>query len=214
MAAVLVVAAVVAILLLHPFSHNETAGSAANSSPATPSGPASPTASAAVSPTSSASGSVSPTSATGTEKQAATSVAGLLTQSVSDRSAINNAYNDVDRCGPNLTSDAGVFTRAANSRTAILARLAATPGRSALPPALLSDLTKAWQASAAADKALAQWANDESTRGCVPNDTSDPGYQATVTPDTDATTYKQDFIAQWNPIATRYNLTAYQQGQL
>jgi len=138
----------------------------------------------------------------------------MLTQSVSDRSAINNAYNDVDSCGPNLTSDAGVFTRAANSRTAILARLAATPGRSALPPALLSDLTKAWQASAAADKALAQWAGDENTQGCVPNDTSDPGYQATVAPDNEATTYKQDFIARWNPIATRYNLTTYQQTQL
>jgi hypothetical protein len=214
MAAVLVAGAVVAILLLHPFSHNETAGSAANSSSATPSGPASPTTSAPVSPTPSASASVSPTPATGTEKQAATGVAGMLTQSVSDRSVINNAYNDVDRCGPNLTSDAGVFTRAANSRTAILANLAAMPGRSALPPALLSNLTQAWQASAAADKAFATWANDESTQGCVPNDTSNPGYQATVTPDTDATRYKTAFIAQWNPIATRYNLTTYQQDQL
>jgi hypothetical protein len=88
------------------------------------------------------------------------------------------------------------------------------PGRAALPPALISDLTQAWQASIAADQAYAKWANDEVVQGCVQNDTSDPGYQATVTPNENATTYKTAFVTQWNQVAARYGLTQYQQGQL
>ena len=88
------------------------------------------------------------------------------------------------------------------------------PDRSALPRVLLSDLTKAWQASVAADQALARWASDESTHGCVPNNTSDPGYQASIAPDNAATTYKTDFTIQWNPIGTRYGLTTYRPNQL
>jgi len=138
----------------------------------------------------------------------------MLSSSVADRSSIDNAYNDVGSCGPNLNADPGVFTRAANSRRAILASLITMPGRSALPPALVSDLTQAWQASIAADQGFARWANDEITQGCVASDTNDPGYQSTVTPDNEATQYKTDFTAQWNPIAARYGLTTYQQNQL
>jgi hypothetical protein len=138
----------------------------------------------------------------------------MLARSVADRSAIVGAYNDVGRCGPNLASDTGVFTRAANSRTAILANLAAVPGRSARPPALLGDLTKAWRASVAADQALARWASDETAHGCVPDNTSDPGYQASIGPDNAATMDKTAFTTQWNPIATRYGLTTYQPNQL
>jgi hypothetical protein len=211
LAAALVAAAVVFVLLLHPFGHHETAGNAANSSRTTLPASSSPTAS---SPTASASGSVSPTAAAVTERQAASSVAGMLTRSVSDRSAIVSADNDVASCGPNLASDAGVFTRAANSRTAILANLAAMPGRSALPAAVLSDLTKAWQASVAADQSLGRGARHESTHVCVPNDTGDPGYQASTAPDNEATKYKTEFTTRWNPIATRYSLTTYQPNQL
>ncbi len=81
------------------------------------------------------------------------------------------------------------------------------PGRAALPAALVSDLTQAWQASIAADQAYAKWANDEITQGCVANDTSDPGYQATVTPNANATKYKTAFVGQWNPVAAQYGLT-------
>ena len=149
-----------------------------------------------------------------TERQAASTVAGMLASSVTDRTAINNAYNDVYGCGPNLHGDAAVFTRAVSSRRALLASLATMPGRAALPPALLTDLTKAWQASMAADQGLATWADDEVTQGCVAGDTSDPGYRTTITPDNEATEYKTDFTAEWNPIAARYGLTTYQQGQL
>jgi hypothetical protein len=137
----------------------------------------------------------------------------MLASSVSDRNAIDSAYNDVESCGPNLGSDAAVFTRAVGSRRALLANLDSMPGRSALPPALLSDLASAWQASIAADQAFATWANDEAAH-CVPDDTSSAAYQATVGPDNNATTYKTAFVSLWNPIADNYGLTTYQQDQL
>ena len=158
--------------------------------------------------------SASASSTAAAEQQAASNVAGMLASSVTDRTAINDAYNDVYGCGPNLHGDAAVFTRAVSSRRALLASLATMPGRSALPPALLTDLTKAWQASMAADQGLATWANDEVTQGCVAGDTSDPAYRTTIAPDNEATQYKTAFATEWNPIATRYDLTTYQQGQL
>jgi hypothetical protein len=208
------------VLLLHPFSHHETVNDAANSTKTTPPttsvAASSPTAlaSASSSPSASASASASVSSAAVTEKQAASTVAGMLASSVTDRTAINNAYNDVYGCGPNLDGDAAVFTRAVSSRRSLLASLATMPGRTALPPALLGDLTKAWQASMAADQGFATWAHNEVTQGCVAGDTKDPGYQTTITPDNEATEYKTDFTAAWNPIAAQYGLSTYRQGQL
>jgi hypothetical protein len=95
----------------------------------------------------------------------------------------------------------------------MLAALAAMPGRNTLPPALVGDLTQAWQASAAADQAYAQWANDEITKGCVRHDTGDPGYQATVAPNSQASQYKDSFVVLWNPIASGYGLTRYSADQ-
>ena len=222
LAAAAAVAVVAIVVLLHPFSHHETVNDAANSvkttSPTASAAASSPAASGsassspAASPSASASASVSSTAVT--EKQAASTVAGMLASSVTDRTAINNAYDDVDGCGPNLDSDAAVFTRAVSSRRALLASLATMPGRAALPPTLLSDLTNAWQASMTADQGLGTWAHDEVTQGCVKGDTKDPGYQTTITPDNEATEYKTDFTAAWNPIAAQYGLTTYQQGQL
>jgi hypothetical protein len=216
LSAAAVAAVVVIALLLHPFSHHTTIKDAADSRGNTP---PSSTASAS-SPAASASGSASPSPAASvspravTERQAASAVAGMLASSVADRTAIDSAYSDVDDCGPNLDGDAAIFTRAANSRHAMLASLATMPGRSALPPALLSDLANAWQASIAADQGLATWANDEVTKGCATDDTKDAGYRATLTPDNEATQDKTAFAAQWNSIATTYGLTTYQPDQL
>ena len=206
---VAVVAAVVVFLFrLHPFNHHATVNDAAHST-----GTTAP-ASAAAKRAPAASASRSASAAAVTEQQAASTVAGMLTSSVADRTAIDNAYSDVDGCGPNLDGDAAVFTRAANSRRAMLARLASMPGRAALPPALLTDLASAWQASLAADQDHATWASDEAAQGCVRDDTSDPGYQATAAPDNEANQAKTAFVAQWNPLATSYGLTTYQQDQL
>jgi hypothetical protein len=206
---------VAGVLIAHPFSHpaaSETAatgtrpgGSASGvAAPASPAasgtGPASPAASSSAAPV--------------TEQQAATSVAAMLSRSVSDRAAIGSAALDVGDCGPNLNADPKVFDAAASSRKSLLASLTTMPGRAALPPTLISDLTSAWQASIAADQAYAQWANDEIAKTCVTNDASDPGYQATVTPNANATRYKTAFAAEWNPIAAQYGLKQYQPRQL
>jgi hypothetical protein len=107
-----------------------------------------------------------------------------------------------------------VFSKAVTSRQALLTKLAALPGQAALPTAVVTDLTGALQASIAADQAYAKWANDELAKTCVPNDTADPGFQATVTPNQQATTDKTQFAAAWQPVAAKYGLTQYQPGQL
>jgi hypothetical protein len=205
---------VAGLLIAHPFSHPALRTTASTASrPAAPGGSAAGAASPAVS-AAPATASPSASAAAVTEQQAATSVDTMLSQSVSDRAAIISAADDVADCGSSLSSDPKVFDDAASSRQSLLAKLTTMPGHAALPAALTGDLTQAWQASIAADQAYAKWANDEIAQGCVPNDTSDPGYKETVTPNLDATKYKTAFAGQWNPVAAKYNLTQYQQGQL
>lgn len=156
----------------------------------------------------------SQSSAAISEQQAATSLAMLLTVSVSDRTAVVDAVNDISSCGSGLSQSLQTLNSAVSSREQLLNQLAHLPGRSNLPPALVTDLTKAWHADVAADQAYGHWASDEITQGCVPNDTSDPGFQATVTPNQQATIYKEAFINKWNPIATHYGLATYQPGRL
>ena len=43
---------------------------------------------------------------------------------------------------------------------------------------------------------------------------SGPHAQAAAEPDAQATTGKQSFVGQWNPIATRYGLPTWQWNQL
>src|SRR5271157_2712273 len=118
------------------------------------------------------------------QRQAAEGLAGLLAQSVKARSSIVQAVSDVEKCGPNLNQDSQTFQ------------------------------TAAWQNSVKADQDFAQWSQDEVSHGCTQNDQSDPGAQAAVEPDNQATTDKQNFVSMWNPIAAKYGLPAYQWNQL
>ena len=146
---------------------------------------------------------------------AARGLAGLLAQSVTDRSSIVVAVNDVSQCGPTLHQDPQTFQSAVTSRQALLTRLAGLPGRSALPASMLAALSSAWQNSIKADQDFAQWAQDEISNGCTSNNqSSDPHAQAAAGPDAQATTGKQTFVGQWNPIATHYGLPAYRWNQL
>lgn len=149
-----------------------------------------------------------------TQQQAAEALARLLAQSVSDRTSIVNAASDVTQCGPDLNQDPQVFQSAATSRQSLLSQLADLPGSSALPEQMLQALTSAWQASIQADQDFARWAQDEISQGCTQNDHSDPGYQAAVTPDSQATAAKKSFAGFWDPIATQYELPPYQWDQL
>lgn len=200
------------VLIAHPFSHPALRATASSGgTPTASTTHASPAGSAAT--TQAASPTVTMSAAAVTEQEAATNVAAMLSQSVSDRTAINNAYNSVLACDSQMASAPQVFDNAASSRQKLLASLATMSGRAELPAALLSDLTQAWQASIAADQAFAQWATDENA-GCTPDDTGSAAYKATITPDNNATKYKTAFVDQWNPIAAQYNLTQYQQNQL
>jgi hypothetical protein len=208
------------LLLVHPFgSHNQrqtaSSGGAAASGTAPAGRKSHAPGSATASPASTASG-TGTSAAAGTsaaERRAASSVASMLARSAAERSAIIGAATGIGTCGPGLATAQKVFDDAAASRRSMLASLAALPGRDTLPPALVGDLTQAWQASIAADQAYAQWANDEITQGCVRDDTSDPGYRATVAPNRQASQYKDSFVAAWNPIASGYGLTQYSADQ-
>ncbi len=149
-----------------------------------------------------------------TQRAAAASLAALLAQTATDRSSIVNAVGAVEHCTPALAQAPQVFQNAAASRQRLLQQLAGLSGRSALPAAMLQELTGAWQASAAVDTDLGKWAQDEAAGGCKPNDHANANYQASVGPDGQATNDKTAFVASWNAIATKYGLTQYRTSQL
>jgi hypothetical protein len=149
------------------------------------------------------------------EKQAATQLAALLPQSGADRGKVVNAVVDVQNCGKNLAQDAATFSTAAANRQTLLTKLSALPGRAALPPAMISALNGAWQASAQADTDLSKWAQDELSHGCRKSKVgNDANLKASYGPDGQATTDKQSFTRQWNPLARQYGLKTYQVGAL
>ena len=170
----------------------------------------SPVASAAASPASSSVASP----AAPPRQQVAQALAGLLAQSGTDRTAISQAFNAVADCSAGLSQDETIFSTAASSRQDLLAELAALTDRSALPAAMLQDLTMAWQVSGEADQNFARWTQDEISRGCSTDDQSDASYQAAKVPDNQATTYKKAFVALWTPIANEYGLPLYQYSQI
>jgi len=163
----------------------------------------SPTAGTAVATTPTASASAGTTALT--EQQAASSLSGLLQQSGGDRADVSDAVVDVEGCGNSLPKDAQVFDKAAANRSALLAKLAQLPGRSALSPAMLSALTSAWQASATVDADLGKWAQDQ-VGHCKKGNTKDPNYTATIPFDSKATNSKNAFVQLWNPLAKKDGL--------
>ena len=69
-----------------------------------------------------------------------------------------------------------------------------------------------WLADIHGAKAVA-WAKEQTDK-TLAIVKADPNYQAAVTPNQQATQNKMAFAALWDPIATQYNLTAYQWNQL
>jgi hypothetical protein len=148
------------------------------------------------------------------QRQAAQALAALLAQSGTDRAAVTRAVGAVADCSPGLSQDETIFSNAASSHQALLGKLAALPDRSALPAAMLQDLTMAWQASGDADQDFANWTRDEISHGCSTNYRSDSSYRAAVGPDGQATRDKKAFAALWTAIATEYGLPLYQYNQI
>jgi hypothetical protein len=147
-----------------------------------------------------------------TQQQAATALAGLLSQSGTDHADVNAAVSNVEGC-KGLTADAQTFNKAAANRRTLLTKLAQLPGRSALPAAMISNLTTGWQASATVDADLAKWAASEAGH-CKKNDTKNPNYAASLPFDSKATNGKTSFVAQWNGLARKYGLSVYQPSQI
>jgi hypothetical protein len=147
-----------------------------------------------------------------TQQQAATALSGLLVQSGTDLADINAAIASVKGC-TDLTADAQTFTKVAANRRTLLAKLKQLPGRSALSPAMLTDLTDGWQASATVDTDLANWATSE-VGHCAKNDLGNPAYTASLPYDSKATSVKTAFLQQWNGLARKYGLTAYRPSQI
>jgi hypothetical protein len=147
-------------------------------------------------------------------RQAAQALAALLAQSGTDRAAVTQAVSAVQDCSPGLSQDETIFSTAAASRQTLLGKLAALPDSSALPAAMLQDLTEAWQASGEADQDFASWAQDEISQGCSTNYQSDASYQAAAAPDHQATTDKKAFAALWVAIADEYGLPLYRYNQI
>jgi hypothetical protein len=156
------------------------------------------------------------TSSTGTsvmtQQQAATALSSLLMQSGTDRAAVNAANVNVKGC-TDLTADAQTFTKAAANRRTLLAKLGQLPGRSALSPAMLTDLTDGWQASATVDADLANWATSE-VGHCTKNDLGNPAYTASLPYDNKATNDKTAFVKLWNGLARKYGLAVYQPSKI
>ena len=175
--------------------------------------PARPGAGGAVPSGAPASGGASTAPGGSARQQAANSLAGLLSQSMTDRSSVNEAFNDVMDCGPNLSQDAQTFQNAEQARQQLITQLASLPSQSALPSPMLPDLSRAWQESAQVDSDYAQWAQDQAG-GCTPDSTTDPSYVAAEDPNRQATADKTAFAGQWNGLAKQYGLTQYSQSYL
>jgi hypothetical protein len=142
-----------------------------------------------------------------TQKRAATTLSGLLSQSGGDRADVGAAVVNVEACGKNLARDVQVFNKAAANRHTLLAKLGQLPGRSALPAAMITDLTGGWQASATVDTDLAEWAQGQ-VGHCRKGNTKNPHYTASIPFDSKATNDKTAFVRLWNPIAKKDGLPA------
>jgi hypothetical protein len=161
-------------------------------------------------------GSSSASSAKGatSEQTAAVALNNLLSQSGKYRAEVNTALGDVLAC-KSLRASRDAFGASAANRRNLLAKLAVLPNRSALPPAMLQDLTNGWQASVQVDSDFQAWAQDKVGGGCNPKTvTSDPHYQASNAYENPASSGKAQFAQAWRPVAAKFGLPKYTQYQL
>jgi hypothetical protein len=148
------------------------------------------------------------------QKAAAEQLNALLSQGGNDHSDVVGAVLNVETC-KSLRSARTTFATAATNRNNLLAKLGTLPNRSALPPALLADLTTAWQASAQADNDLHDWAQDLVSGGCHKGKThDDQKYKDSLGPDSTASSAKARFSGEWQPLARKYGLPVYKTGAL
>ncbi|GHI06909.1 hypothetical protein AQI88_34695 [Streptomyces cellostaticus] len=150
-------------------------------------------------------------------KQQAVALDGLLADSGSSRASVIQAVANVKRCN-SLDQSASDLRDAAKQRGDLVTRLGKLsvdklPGNAELTAAL----TKAWQASAAADNHYAAWADQVGggKKGCHKGQARITGQtQAGNRESGTASAQKVKAAALWNAIATKYGLTRRQPTQL
>ncbi|WP_329368309.1 hypothetical protein OG896_23295 [Streptomyces sp. NBC_00669] len=150
-------------------------------------------------------------------KQQASALDSLLNTSDASRSSVVSAVASIRSCS-NLPGAAGDLNTAADRRKSLVTQLAKLP-LDQLPDhdALSTALTKAWQASSAADTHYANWAgqaqkNHKVCHGGHARNTSET--QAGDRESGTATTEKKKAVKLWNAIAKKYGLTQRQYSQL
>ncbi|WP_031169327.1 hypothetical protein [Streptomyces durhamensis] len=149
-------------------------------------------------------------------RQQAVALDKLLADSGSSRASVINAVGDVRRCD-NLDQAASDLRDAAKQRNGLVTRLGGL-SVDKLPANgdLTAALTKAWQASAAADDHYAAWADQAKGRKvCRKGHARVTGEtQAANRESNTASAQKVKAAALWNAIARKYGLTLRQPTQL
>lgn len=177
-----------------------------------------PSASATGKADGSGSASASPKAAAGGDAEAqAKALDSLLNTSGASRSSVVGAVESIRNC-KNLPGAASDLRAAATQRTGLVTQLGGL-SVDKLPnhEALTTALTKAWQASSAADGHYAAWADQAAGGGKVCK-----GGHARTTAEAQAgnkesgtaTSQKKAAVKLWNAIATKYGLTQRQYSQL
>ncbi|WP_405871738.1 hypothetical protein [Streptomyces sp. NBC_00005] len=149
-------------------------------------------------------------------KQQAVALDKLLADSGDSRASVIRAVADVKGCN-NLTQAASDLRDAAKQRTQLVTRLSGlSVDKLASHAALTTALTKAWQASAAADNHYAAWADQVGgKKGCRKGQARATGQtQAGNRSSGTASQQKVKAAQLWNAIAKTYGLTQRQPTQL
>ncbi|MFJ9537017.1 hypothetical protein ACIRPX_07160 [Streptomyces sp. NPDC101225] len=149
-------------------------------------------------------------------KQQAVALDKLLADSGTSRASVIRAVADVKGCR-NLGQAASDLRSAAKQRNQLVTRLSGlSVDKLANHTALTTALTKAWQASAAADNHYAAWADQVGgKKGCKKGQARSTGQtQAGNRASGTASQQKAQAAGMWNTIAEKYGLTQRQPTQL
>ncbi|MFF7094279.1 hypothetical protein ACFY9A_18045 [Streptomyces rubradiris] len=161
-------------------------------------------------------GSETPSPSADPARQQAVELDKLLADSGSSRAAVIQAVADVRKCD-NLDQAAADLRDAARQRGELVTRLDKLPTDKLHAQGHLRDaLTRAWQASAAADNHYAAWADQvKGRKGCHKGQARSTGEtQAGNQQSKTATEQKGKAAPLWNAIARQYGLTQRQPTQL
>lgn len=139
----------------------------------------------------------------------------LLSGSSHDRKAVVNAVVSLKECR-DLAASVATLREAAASREALVAKLDAVtvsnvPGGEQLERTLRT----AWQSSADADHAFAQWGDQIAAAGCPDGEPEQTeAYTRGTRSSAAASRAKKSFVDQWNAVASRYGLEQRKPGEI